>query len=79
MKIILSIVIALLFMGCITQKEIHFVALSNDPIKQNEAVSHRYNRFERQFNQADSVFMLKLREASRQAVIETNKQINDIK
>lgn len=36
---------------------------------------HHGNRFEKQFNQADSVFMSKLREASNQAVRDTNKQL----
>ena len=81
--LIIAVAVVLLFIllmcaGCITKKETYLIILQPDqahikPICDKETIY--VNRFEKQFNQADSTFMAKLREASKQAAKAANKQI----
>lgn len=81
--LIIAVAVVLLFLllmcaGCITKKEPYFIIVSEDKAyvepKQKRDTIYR-NRFEKQFQQADSTFMAKLREASKQAAKAANKQI----
>ena len=74
------LILSLVFLfGCVTKRETYLIIASEDKIlvepKQNKEYALS-NRFEKQFNQADSVFMVKLKEASRQAAEEATEQIN---
>lgn len=78
MKKALLILSFILLVGCVIKREVYLMVISEDKahVRSKQKKDTIYlNRFEKQFHQADSVFMSKLREASRVAVEKTNKQV----
>lgn len=78
MKKAFIILLSALLFGCITKKETYLIISEPDqaqtkPVCEKETIDA--NRFERQFHKADSTFMAKLREASKQAAKEASKQV----
>lgn len=65
------IVSAVLLSSCIAKKEVYCIVINPGQRKEYP----RKNRFEKQFHQADSAFMAKLRQASRQAAREASEQL----
>lgn len=63
--------ILLLCAGCKTEKEIYYIIVKREDHKQIS----KPNRFEKQFQQADSAFMNNLRKASKEAREAVNKQV----
>lgn len=78
MKKALLILSFILLVGCVTKREVYLMVISEDKAyveSKQKKDTICLNRFEKQFHQADSVFMSKLSEASRVAVEKTNKQV----
>ncbi|GAB6122273.1 hypothetical protein [Dysgonomonas termitidis] len=76
MKNAFIILLSFLLFGCITKKENYLIILEPDQAHvqpKNERETIPINRFEKQFYKADSVFMSKLRKASKEAREATNK------
>lgn len=65
------VVFAVLLCSCITKKEVYCIVVKPEQKKEYP----RENRFEKQFHQADSTFMTKLRKTSRQAAKEASEQL----
>lgn len=81
--LIIAVALTLMFImlqctGCVTKKEAYFIVLESNQVQvkpKTEKSTICESRFERQFQQADSTFMSKLRKASKEAREAANKQI----
>lgn len=77
MKKVFAILLSALLFGCATKKEVYLIIVGHDqvyvePERKKETIY--INRFDKQFVEADSVFMDKLRKASKEAREAANKQ-----
>ena len=77
MKKVFAILLSVLLFGCATKKEVYLIIIGQDQVyvePEREKETIYINRFEKQFVEADSVFMDKLRKASKEAREAANKQ-----
>ncbi len=77
MKKVFAILFSALLFGCATKKEVYLIIVGQDQVyvePEREKETIYINRFEKQFDEADSVFMDKLRKASKEAREAANKQ-----
>ena len=77
MKKVFAILFSALLFGCAAKKEVYLIIVGQDQVyvgpKRNKETIYT-NRFEKQFVEADSVFMDKLRKASKEAREAASKQ-----
>lgn len=78
MKKVFAILFSVLLFGCATKKEVYLIIIGQDQVyvePKREKETIYTNRFEKQFIGADSIFMDRLRKASKEAREAANKQL----